>query len=121
MESGWSTSGFSLEDLHEMAAIAEQGGFDFYAHLIARAPGHGHAGAEAVLAREFLEPLEKVYSSGGISDSDTALSFGCMLEEKSIGFYAALRASVGSGELAGLDRIIAQEEGHRKTLELLRS
>jgi rubrerythrin len=155
MESGWSSSGFALEDLYEMAAIAEQGGFDFYARLIARATQprvkntlkflrdeeaahkayflgqlRARGGAprgtvtpelQAVLAREFLEPLERVYTSGDISDSGKALSFGCGLEEKSIGFYTAMRASVGSGELADLDRIIAQEEGHRKKLELIRA
>jgi hypothetical protein len=120
MGSEWSTIGFALEDLYEMAAIAEQGGFDFYARLIARATQprvknelkflrdeeaahkaffleqlRARGGAprgtvtqelQAVLAREFLEPLERVYSSGDISDGDKALSFGCMLEEKSIGF-----------------------------------
>lgn len=36
MEKAWSLGGVSVDDLFEMAAIVEQGGFDFYARLTAR-------------------------------------------------------------------------------------
>ena len=36
MDGGWSLGGYPVEDLFEMAATVEQGGFDFYARLIAR-------------------------------------------------------------------------------------
>ena len=36
MDDGWSLGDYPAEDLFEMAATVEQGGFDFYARLIAR-------------------------------------------------------------------------------------
>ena len=37
MENMWELAAYPIEELFEMAAIVEQGGFDFYARLIARA------------------------------------------------------------------------------------
>jgi len=69
MEIEWSTSGFALEDLYEMAAIAEQGGFDFYARLIARATKPGvkntlkHLRDEEAAHKAFF--LEQLRARGG--------------------------------------------------------
>jgi rubrerythrin len=155
MGDGWNIAAFAVGDLYEMAAIVEQGGFDFYARCIARSQDPrvrnellflrneeaGHkaffleqlrkqggspkgavsAGLHELLEREFLGPMERVYSSGDISDNDKTLAFGAALEQKSIDFYAALRGRVESGLTADIDRIISQEEAHKRKLELIRA
>ncbi len=155
MENAWSLAEYTLDDLYEMAAIVEQGGFDFYARLIARvsdprvkselkflrdeeavhkaffleqlrAGGGAPRGAvaeklQALLEKEFLEPIAGTFTRGGASDNDKALRFGAVLEQKSIDFYTALAGSVGAAQRDALARIIAQEEGHKRKLELIRA
>jgi rubrerythrin len=150
----WELAAYPVEDLFEMAAIVEQGGFDFYARLIARATDprvknelkflrdeeavhkawfldqlRSRGGAprgsvtprlQALLDREFLEPLDSMFSSGDVSNSDKTLRFGSALEQKSIDFYMALTESIGSAHRADLQRIIAQEEDHKRKLEVIR-
>jgi rubrerythrin len=153
MENTWELAAYALEDLFETAAIVEQGGFDFYARLIARATNarvknelkflrdeeavhkayfldqlRSRGGAprgsvtpelQALLDREFLEPLDKMFATGEVSDIDKTLRFGSALEQKSIDFYTALKGSVGNAQLADLQRIIAQEEDHKRKLQVI--
>jgi len=156
MDSSWSLGEYAIEELFEMAAIVEQGGFDFYARLIARISkpqvknelkflrdeeathksffleqlrkagltpkGTVGPGLRALLDREFLEPLEKVYASRDVADTDKTLAFGVALEQKTIGFYTALRSgNAASEQLADIDRIIAEEENHKKRLGIIRA
>ena len=156
MESSWTLGEYAIEDLFEMAAIVEQGGFDFLrpAHrpdieiageeraqflrdeeathksffleqLRKRGltpKGTVGPGLRALLDREFLEPLEKVYASCDLADTDKTLAFGVALEEKTIGFYTALRSgNPASEQLADIDRIIAEEENHKKMLGIIRA
>lgn len=151
----WELAAYPIEDLFEMAAIVEQGGFDFYARLIARATDtrvknelkflrdeeavhkayfldqlRSRGGAprgsvtprlQALLDSEFLEPLDSLFTSGNVTDTDKTLRFGSELEQKSIDFYMALKESVGNAQLDALQRIIAQEEDHKRKLEVIRA
>jgi rubrerythrin len=151
----WALAGYPIEDLYEMAAIVEQGGFDFYARLIARATdprvkselkflrdeeavhkaffldqlrarggaprGSVTAELQSLLEKEFLEPMDSMFTAGRISDNDNTLRFGSAMEQKSIDFYTALKGSVGSAQRDALMKIIAQEEGHKRKLELIRA
>jgi rubrerythrin len=151
----WELAVYPIEDLFEMAAIVEQGGFDFYARLIARATDarvknelkflrdeeavhkgwfldqlRSRGGAprgsvtprlQASLDSEFLEPLERIFSSGEVSNTDKTLRFGSALEQKSIDFYTALEGSLDSAQRTALSKIIAQEENHKRKLEVIRA
>jgi len=151
----WELAEYPIDDLFEMAAIVEQGGFDFYARLIARATdarvknelkflrdeegvhkawfldqlrsrgGAPHGSVtphlQALLDREFLEPLDRMFTRGSVADPDKTLRFGFELEQKSIDFYTALKGSVEAAQLADLQRIIAQEEDHKRKLEVIRA
>jgi rubrerythrin len=145
----------SREDVFEMAALVEQGGYEFYdrlaagasrrgvqkeleflrdeeaAHkaffleqlrLLGRTP-RGAVGPElnAVLQGEFFEPLQEMFSSSGTDDNFKALGFGMTLEQKSIDLYREMRAVVSDAQKDGLDRIIAEEEGHLRKLQLMRA
>jgi len=76
---------------------------------------------QAMLDSEFLEPLDSIFRSGEVSDTDKTLSFGFALEQKSIDFYTALEGSVGSAQSVNLRKIIAQEEDHKRKLEVIRA
>jgi rubrerythrin len=151
----WELAAYPIEDLFEMAAIVEQGGFDFYARLIARATDarvknelkflrdeeavhkawfldqlRSRGGAprgsvtprlQARLESEFLEPLDSIFRTGDVSNAEKTLRFGSALEQKSIDFYIALEGSVGSAQREALSKIIAQEEDHKRKLEVIRS
>jgi rubrerythrin len=151
----WELAAYPIEDLFEMAAIVEQGGFDFYARLIARATDprvknelkvlrdeegvhkawfldqlRSRGGAprgsvtprlQAMLDSEFLEPLDSIFRSGDVSDTDKTISFGSALEQKSIDFYTALEGSGGRAQGVNLRKIIAQEEDHKRKLEVIRA
>ncbi len=138
-----------------MAAMVEQGGFDFYARLTARsidqrvrnelkflrdeeavhkawfleqlrARGGAPRGSlppalQEDLEQEFLVPMEKAFSSGGLGDNDKVLRLGSELEQRSIELYQALRDVVPQGQQAELGRIIAEEEAHRRKLEIIRA
>ncbi len=84
--------------------------------------GEVSSALRVLLDREFLEPMENHYSSGDVSDAYKALVFGMALEVKTIGFYAALRSGgVAAEQAADLDRIIAEEETHKRKLEIIRA
>lgn len=151
----WKLSEAAVEDVLEMAAIVEQGGYDFYDRLHTRATNRrvkkeleflrdeeaahkmffleqlriqgktprGAVGPElqAILEREFIEPLQKMFSSSGVDTNFKTLGFGMMLEQKSIDLYAEMKTVVNEAQRAGLDRIIAEEEGHRRKLQLMRA
>jgi rubrerythrin len=155
MARAWSLVDVPTDDLFEMAAMVEQGGFDFYARLTARsidprtrnelrflrdeeavhkawfleqlrarggAPrGAVHPSLQQGLDDEFLAPLEELFNAGAVVDNEKALRIGSELEQRSIDFYAAMRAVVDPGQRAELSRIISDEEGHRRKLDLIRS
>jgi rubrerythrin len=76
---------------------------------------------QEILQREFIGPMDRMFASSDIKDHDKTLRFGEALEEKSIDFYARMRPALGASQQAALDRIIAQEEEHRRKLELIRT
>ncbi len=156
MENQWNFSAVSAEQLFEMAAMIEQGGFDFYARLIARtsdprvmselkylrdeeavhkayfldqlrrrgaAPrGELGPGLADFVDREFLDPLDSVYRSRGTNGTDATLAFGALMEQKTIDFYRCLMSGTAmAARSADLERIVDQEEAHRRKLEVIRS
>jgi rubrerythrin len=155
MAKRWNLGASNAEDIFEVAAIVEQGGFDFYdrlqavatnprvkkeleflrdeeaAHeaffleqlrLLGRSPrGTVAPELQGVLDREFILPLQNMFASFGVGDNFKTLGFGLKLEQKSIDLYAEMRSIVKEPQRAGLDRIIAEEEGHRRRLQLMRA
>ena len=98
---------------------------DFFLHQLSargRSPGGTIApGLQEILEEAFLRPLQKMFSSAGIKDNFRTLGFGLELEKKSIDFYKEMRLAVEDSQKADIDRIIAEEEEHRKKLAVLRS
>lgn len=156
MKKRWDFSRVAAEQLFEMAAIIEQGGFDFYARLIARtsnpsvmselkllrdeeaahkaffldqvrrrgiAPrGELGPGLAEFLDREFLDPLDGVYRSREAGGNDATLAFGVVMERKTIDFYRSLMTGTAiAGRRSDLERIVDQEEAHRRKLEVIRA
>jgi rubrerythrin len=155
MAKGWRLGQSSVEEVFEMAALVEQGGYEFYERLIAGASSRrvqaelgflrdeeaahkaffleqlrllgrtarGTVGPElnAVLQLEFFQPLQELFSSSAPDDNFKALGFGMALEQKSIDLYGEMKAVVSETQKAGLDRIIAEEEGHLRKLQFLRA
>lgn len=83
--------------------------------------GAAAPGLQETLEREFLGPLRKLYSSSDVNGNFKTLGFGMTLEQKSIDLYVEMRAVVNEAQRAGLDRVIAEEEGHRRKLQLMRA
>jgi rubrerythrin len=155
MADGWDLGASGAEDVFQMAAIVEQGGYDFYERLRARAAdprvkkeleflrdeeaahktffleqlrlsgrtprGAVGPGLQAILDREFIQPLQGMFSSADIDDNFKTLGFGMALEQKSIDLYKKMTTVVGDEQRPGLERIIAEEEGHRRRLQLMRA
>jgi rubrerythrin len=155
MAKEWLPGQSSVEDVFEMAALVEQGGYEFYERLMASASnrrvqkeleflrdqeaahkefflqqlrllgrtprGTVGPGLNAVLQSEFFVPLQEMFSSSEPDDNFTTLGFGMTLEQKSIDLYREMKAVVSEMQRAGLDRIIAEEEGHRQKLQLMRA
>ena len=97
---------FFLEQLRKLGA-APRGGVD--------------SSLQEVLQREFIGPMDRIFASADIKDNDKTLKFGEDLEQKSIDFYSRMRPALGRSQQAALDRIIAQEEEHRRKLALIRN
>ncbi len=74
-----------------------------------------------MLDREFIGPMDRMFASSDIKDNDKTLRFGAELEQKSIDLYEGMRQVLGEPQQAALDRIIAQEQEHRRKLQLIRS
>jgi rubrerythrin len=155
MAQEWKLAESSVDDVLELAALVEQGGFDFYERLQANAADprvkkeleflrdqeaahkaffleqiriqgrtpRGNVGPELqeALEREFIAPLQKLYSSSDIDSNFKTLGFGMTLEQKSIDLYREMKTVVNETQRAGLDRIIAEEEGHQRQLQLMRA
>jgi len=155
MSKEWRLGQSSVEDIFEMAALVEQGGYEFYERMIAGAPNRGvqkeleflrdqeaahkaffleqlrllgrtprgAVGPElnAVLQSEFFEPVQEMFASSNPDDNFKVLGFGMTLEQKSIDLYREMKAVVSEAQKAGLDRIIAEEEGHLQKLQLMRA
>jgi rubrerythrin len=85
-------------------------------------PASGAPGAalEKILRQEIIIPLEDLLSSKKIASRDDALRFGVAMEKKSIELYTALAALPAAASLAEeLAAIVAQEEGHLRTLTVM--
>jgi rubrerythrin len=155
MAKEWKLGESAVEDVFEMAALVEQGGYDFYERLHAHATDRrvkkkleflrddeaahkvffleqlrnqgrtprGAVGPELqiILEREFIEPLQKMFSFSDINNNFKTLGFGLMLEQKSVDLYAEMKTVVNEEQKADFDRIIAEEEGHRRKLQLIRA
>jgi rubrerythrin len=76
---------------------------------------------QEILQREFIGPMDRMFASSDIKDNDKTLRFGEDLEQKSIDFYSGMRSAFGKPQQAAIDRIIAQEEEHRRKLGLIRN
>jgi rubrerythrin len=154
MMATWNLENARVDDLFEMAAVIEQGGYDFYAQLRSRAAsprvqnelaflrdeeavhkdfflrqlrargrsprGTISSGLQKILDEVFIQPLQELFSKG-MDDNYTTLGFGLALEQKSIDFYNEMRSVVEESQKVDLDRIIAEEEEHKKRLGLMRS
>ncbi len=83
--------------------------------------GHVDSALQEILRREFIEPMDRMFASSDIRDNDKTLAFGEQLEKKAIDFYGRMRPALAAAQQAQLDRIIAQEEEHRRKLGLIRS
>ena len=73
------------------------------------------------LEREFIDPVDQMFASSDIRDMEKTLKLGSALEQKSIDLYSKMRPAVSGRQRTALDWIIAQEEEHRRKLEILRS
>ena len=77
---------------------------------------------EAILNREFLEPMDRLFTSHDLEDTDKILLFGLVLEQKTIDFYTELKKiKTSTGEIADLNQIISEEEAHKRKLEMIRA
>jgi len=76
---------------------------------------------QEILERKFIGPLQKLFSSSDIDSNFKTLGFGMTLDQKSIDLYTEMKTVVDETQRAGLGRIIAEEEGHRRKLQLMRA
>jgi rubrerythrin len=76
---------------------------------------------QGTLEREFIEPVDQMFASSDVRDIEKTLKLGAALEQKSIELYDRMRPAVSGPQRTALDRIIAQEEEHRRRLQILRS
>ncbi len=93
----------------------------FEGELARRGKGPGSPGPEldSILEKEFLEPMKARFQTKGPLDMKEALRFGLDLEQKSIDFYNALKASHAPTAAGDLDAIIAQEEKHKRKIKII--
>ncbi len=75
----------------------------------------------ALVQREFIDPLNQLFSSSRIATNEQTISFGMELERKSISFYRSLAPLVGEGRRADIERILAEEQRHLDQLGLMRA
>jgi rubrerythrin len=86
------------------------------------ASGKVSGALDVILQREVIRPLEELLASKKIESNNDALSFGAAMEQKSIDFYTGLAALPGASTLgADLAAIIAEEEGHKRKLTIMRA
>jgi rubrerythrin len=76
---------------------------------------------QALVQREFIDPLSKMLQSSRIETNYETITFGQELEKKSIAFYKALLLSVEPPRRADVERILAEEQRHLEQLQLLRA
>ncbi len=93
----------------------------FEGELARRGKGPGSPGPEldALLEKEFLEPMKARFQAKAPLDVKAALRFGLELEQKSIDFYNALKAAHAPAVAGDLDAIIAQEEKHKRKIKII--
>jgi rubrerythrin len=82
-------------------------------------PGAPSPELDALLAREFLDPLQAQLGGQKVVSFKDALRFGMDLEQKTIDFYNALKAAHSPGVAGDLDAVIAQEEQHKRKLKVI--
>jgi rubrerythrin len=94
----------------------------FFEEVLAkRGKGAGNPAPEldALLDREFLDPLRTRAQGPEAANMKEALRFGLKLEQKSIDFYNALKAAHAAAVAGDLDAIIAQEEKHKRKIKII--
>ena len=72
-------------------------------------------------AREkvFTSPEKAPGTVGGIVDSLEAINFGLEIENQSIAFYQEMKQVVPKSDSDAIEKVIAQEQDHKKQLEAL--
>lgn len=68
----------------------------------------------------FSSPNDAAEKAGGITDVAEAIAYGLKIENRSIDFYQNMKQVVPKSEREAIDKVIFQEEGHKKRLESLR-
>lgn len=68
----------------------------------------------------FTSPEKAPGTAGGIVDSIEAINFGLEFENKSIAFYQEIKKVVPKSDSDAIEKVIAQEQDHKKQLESLR-
>jgi len=86
------------------------------------ASGRLSAALEALLRREFTNPLEELISTKKIESNEEALKFGVAMEQKVIDFYAVLKDLPGASPLAAdLATVSAEDQAHVSKLNAMLS
>jgi rubrerythrin len=86
------------------------------------ASGRLSAALEALLRREFTNPLDELISSKKIESNEEALKFGVSMEKKIIDFYAVLKELPGASALAAdLATVSAEDQAHVSKLNAMLS
>jgi rubrerythrin len=87
----------------------------------AGARGDAPTRLQALVHREFIDPLQKLFQSSRIETNYETIGFGQELEKKSMSFYRSLLPSADEKRRADIERIIAEEQRHLEQLQLLRA
>jgi rubrerythrin len=86
------------------------------------ASGRLSAALDALLRREFTNPLEELISSKKIESSEEALKFGVAMEQKVVDFYAVLKDLPGASPLAAdLATVSTEDQAHVSKLNAMLS
>ncbi|MGD0724781.1 MAG: hypothetical protein ABSB63_04385 [Spirochaetia bacterium] len=86
------------------------------------ASGRLSAALDALLRREFTNPLEELIFSKKIESSEEALKFGVAMEQKVVDFYAVLKDLPGASPLAAdLATVSAEDQAHVSKLNAMLS
>jgi len=76
---------------------------------------------QALVQREFIDPLQKLFLSSRIETNDETIAFGQELEEKSVSFYTTVLHTVDEDRRVDVERDLAEEQRHLQRLQLLRA
>ena len=85
----------------------------------AGARGDLPARLQALVRREFFDPLDELFLSSRIETNHDTIVFGQELEKKSLSFYRSLLPLVDENMRTDVERIIAEEQQHLEQLRLM--